>query len=144
IVPELSHASPIDGFNAMLLGALVVVAPDASVSMSWESSTSKPLLLRTETVAPGDSDAFAFWPVGEQGHYELTVRDLVPPMVGAPADVCRIADTATVGFTVGSVRERSRTLATPSRTRNGSGRADVLAVDRGGGRTMTLRIRDRA
>jgi hypothetical protein len=37
------------------------------------------------------------------GRYELTVGYLAPPpMVNARADVCRIADTATIDFTVGS------------------------------------------
>jgi hypothetical protein len=90
--PVLMTGEYISGFTSFLVPNLVMVSPGDSLSLLLVSdsdpATGDRAALQTSTRSVSDEASLAFWPVDQSGHYTLTASYLLPPLIGAPPDLC--------------------------------------------------------
>jgi hypothetical protein len=100
VVPTTRDGGYMESFQMFVHRHVVAVAPGESVSVPWESATEltpRHASLETSVTTWSGMD-LKLWPVDEPGRYELTVSYAAPR--GVPADVCPLADGASIGFVV--------------------------------------------
>ncbi|MGE5828634.1 MAG: hypothetical protein ACM30G_09770 [Micromonosporaceae bacterium] len=105
ITPTLVRGTTVAGFANLLRANLVPLGSGATMSVPWASeggsSPEDRAALRTSTMDDMDQPMLAFWPIGEPGRYELSLRYAPPPLPAGPADACPAsADPARATFTV--------------------------------------------
>jgi hypothetical protein len=105
ITPTLVRGTTVAGFANLLLANLVPLNSGASLSVPWASeggsSPDDRAALRTSTMDDMDQPMLAFWPTGEPGRYELSLRYAPPPLPGGPTEVCPASgEPAHATFTV--------------------------------------------
>jgi hypothetical protein len=104
LIPDLTAADFIDGFQSFLSANVRSIAPGGSVTLEWSSDSTlggAGAALSSYTLESGGDAGVARWPVDRPGRYQLTAAYLWPPFPGSPSGLCPIsADPVSASFEV--------------------------------------------